>query len=331
MAVNKFGRMLGDLKALGRWTLAAGAAATVAVQSHIPTAYDHLEQFQVLADEHGDRAAGTEGYEAAAQYVERELQRAGYETTREYFTVETWDEEYESFSIIAETNGGDEDNVIMLGAHLDGVPGTAAINDNASGAAALLETAQHLAQDATPTNTVRFAWWGAEEIRGYPGSTDYVEELEDDDELDTITAYLNFDMVASPNPIVGVYDPRTAASEDDSGLEAPEGSAAVMEIFTDYFANQDQPWIPTSWNFASDQVAFARAGVPVGGLFTGGNETKSETEAARFGGRADAPRDPNYHQPGDNLDNVDPQTLELMTQAITHAATTLSQDTSKLP
>lgn len=83
MAVNKFGRMLGDLKTLGRLTLAAGTAAAAAVQSHIPTAYDHLEQFQILADEHGDRAAGTEGYEAAAQYAERELQRAGYGTTRE--------------------------------------------------------------------------------------------------------------------------------------------------------------------------------------------------------------------------------------------------------
>jgi Zn-dependent M28 family amino/carboxypeptidase len=332
MALNGLWRTLGDLKALGRLTLAAGAAAALAWQSHVPTAYEHLEQFQAIAEEHGDRAAGTAGYEAAAEYVERELARAGYETTREYFTVETWDEEYESFSILAETEAGDADNVVMLGAHLDSVPGTAGINDNASGTAALLETAQRLAQQDTVVNKVRFAWWGAEEIRGYPGSTHYVEELEEDGELESIAAYLNFDMIASPNPIIGVYDARhpSAESEDYSGLAVPAGSEQVMEVFTDYFTAQDQPWVPTSWNFESDQVAFAQAGVPVGGLFTGSNENKSDSEATRFGGRAGAPRDPNYHRPGDDLDNVDPQTLTLMTEAITHAATALAQDTNAL-
>ncbi|HRO93999.1 M20/M25/M40 family metallo-hydrolase [Citricoccus sp.] len=332
MTLNGPWKALGDLKALGRLTLAAGAAAAVAWQSHIPTAYEHLEQFQVLADEHGDRAAGSPGYEAAAQYVERELARAGYETTRQYFTVETWDQEYESFSIIAETTGGDEDNVIMLGAHLDGVPGSPAINDNASGTAALLETAQRLAQQDSVTNKVRFAWWGAEEIRGYPGSTHYVEELTEDGELGSIAAYLNVDMVASPNHVVGVYDAREPDEEWEygSGPPVPDGSEQVMEVFTDYFSAQGQPWVPTSWNFASDQVAFVEAGVPVGGLFTGSKETKTEAEATDFGGRAEAPRDPNYHQPGDDLDNIDREALALMTEAITHAATTLAQDTGAL-
>lgn len=336
MTLNGRWRALGELTTLGRMALAAGTAAVATLQSHVPAAYDHLEQFQAIADEHGDRAAGTEGYEASAEYVERELQRAGYETSREYFTVETRDEEFESFSVIAEVEGGDEDTVVMLGAHLDGVPGTAAINDNASGAAALLETAQRLAQDGTPENTVRFAWWGAEEIRGYPGSTDYVEDLEDDGDLDSLAAYLNFDMLASPNYVVGVYDPRTAARETDdeddeySGLPVPEGSQAVMEVFTEYFAAAGQAWVPTSWNIESDQVAFAEAGVPVGGLFSGSGEDKSEAEAELFGGLAGAPRDPNYHRPGDDLDNVDRQVLELMTEAMTHAATTLSQDAGAL-
>lgn len=34
------------------------------------TAYGHVEALQEFADEYGDRAAGTPGYEAAAQYVE---------------------------------------------------------------------------------------------------------------------------------------------------------------------------------------------------------------------------------------------------------------------
>jgi hypothetical protein len=297
----------------------------VAPQAQVTSAYGHLEEFQALADEHGDRAAGTSGHEAAAEYVEGQLASAGYETTRQYFTVETWDEEeIETFTILAETKGGNDDNVIMLGAHLDGVPGSPAINDNASGAAALLEVARRLAQQGAGENTVRFAWWGAEEYRGFPGSSHYVEELDEDDELETIAAYLNFDMVASPNAVVALYDAR----DDHSRLNVPEGSMDLMEVFTDYFDSRDQPWITTSWNYESDQVAFAEADIPVAGLFSGSNERKSSREARLFGGEGGAPRDPNYHQPGDDLDNVDPDTLDLMTDAIAHAATRLAQDSS---
>ncbi|HEY4613940.1 MAG TPA: M28 family peptidase [Citricoccus sp.] len=291
------------------------------------TAYDHLERFQALAEEHGDRAAGTPGYEAAAQYVEAQLAAAGYETTRHYFTVQTRHGQFETFSVLAETAGGDEDNVIMLGAHLDGVPGSPAINDNASGAAALLETARRLSDEPEPlAHTVRLAWWGAEEYRGYPGSSHYVEELEDEDETETIAAYLNFDMVASPNHVIALYD----AHDTDTRLDVPDGSTGVMAVLTDYFDARGEPWVTTGWDYESDQVAFAEADIPVGGLFTGSDERKSSREARLFGGEAGQPRDPNYHRPGDDLGNVDPATLELTTDAMFHAAATLGQDITSL-
>jgi hypothetical protein len=301
----------------------------VGPQAPVTTAYGHLETFQELADEYGDRAAGTPGYEAAARYVEEQLALAGYETTRQYFTIETWDEdededEIETFSILAETEGGDEENVIMLGAHLDGVPGSPAINDNASGTAALLETARRLSKQGTPTNKVRFAWWGAEEIRGYPGSSHYVEELEEDEEVETIAAYLNFDMVASPNHVIALYDAR----DTDARLDVPDGSEEVMDVLAGYFESRDEPWVTTEWDYQSDQVAFARAGVPVGGLFTGADERKSSRDVRVFGGEAGQPRDPNYHQTGDDLGNVDRDTLNLTTDAIAHAATRLADNTS---
>lgn len=298
-------------------------------QAQVTTAYAHLERFQALAEEHGDRAAGTSGYEAAARYVEEQLANAGYETTRQYFTFEAQgEEEIETFSVIAETSGGDEENVIMLGAHLDGVPGSPAINDNASGAAALLEAARRLGQQDQIANTVRFAWWGAEEY--FPetyGSEHYVEELEDSDELETIAAYLNFDMVTSPNYVIALYDAR----DTDARTEVPDGSEQIMRVFTDYFDSRDQPWVTTGWDYASDQVAFARAGIPVGGLFTGADERKTTRQASLFGGDAGQPRDPNYHHPGDDLTNVDPEALNLITDAITHAATRLAQNTAPLP
>ena len=61
----------------------------------------------------------------------------------------------QTFNVIAETKGGSADNVVMLGSHLDSVADGPGINDNASGSAAILETAVQLAKDgankATPT------------------------------------------------------------------------------------------------------------------------------------------------------------------------------------
>lgn len=51
----------------------------------------------------------------------------------------------------------------------------------------------------------------------------------------------------------------------------------------------------------------------------------SRRDAERFDGTAGRPRDLNYHQPRDDLDNVDPEALTRMTDAITHAATTLAE------
>ena len=70
---------------------------------------------------------------------------------------------------------GNDDNVVMAGAHLDSVQEGPGINDNGSGSAALLETAIQM-EKVKPTNKVRFAWWGAEES-GLLGSEHYVANL----------------------------------------------------------------------------------------------------------------------------------------------------------
>ena len=100
------------------------------------------------------------------------------------------------FNVIAELQGKNEDNVVMAGAHLDSVIEGPGINDNGSGSAALLETALMMA-NVKPENTLRFAWWAAEEI-GLLGSADYVAGLSQA-ERDRIALYMNYDMVGSPN------------------------------------------------------------------------------------------------------------------------------------
>ena len=78
-------------------------------------------------------------------------------------------------NVIAELPGKNDSNVVMAGAHLDSVAAGPGINDNGSGSAALLELAQNLSK-LKPQNTIRLAWWGAEEA-GLLGSQAYVDEL----------------------------------------------------------------------------------------------------------------------------------------------------------
>ena len=101
--------------------------------------------------------------------------------------------------MIAEKAGTNTDNVVMAGAHLDSVDAGPGINDNGSGSAALLETALQMAK-VKPVNTVRFAWWAAEEA-GLLGSAAYVDGLSQA-EKDKIALYMNYDMVGSPNGIL---------------------------------------------------------------------------------------------------------------------------------
>ncbi len=82
-------------------------------------------------------------------------------------------------NVIAELPGVNDDNVVMAGAHLDSVQAGPGINDNGSGSASLLEVAQNMAKNK-PQNTVRLAWWGAEEA-GLIGSTEYVNGLSQPD------------------------------------------------------------------------------------------------------------------------------------------------------
>ena len=84
-------------------------------------------------------------------------------------------EEQTQVNVLAELPGRRSDNTIMVGAHLDSVQAGPGLQDNGSGSAAILEVALQMAR-VKPLNTVRFAWWGAEEV-GLIGSTEYVAGL----------------------------------------------------------------------------------------------------------------------------------------------------------
>lgn len=240
-------------------------------------------------------------------------------------------EERETFNVLAETRTGRADNVVMLGAHLDSALEGPGINDNGTGSAAILEAAIALAEERTLNNRVRFAWWGAEES-GLLGSEHYVYDLveNDPDALANIATYLNFDMVGSPNYIIGVYDANESTYDAPEGVTIPAGSAETEKVLTDYFDSVGQPWVDTVYSGRSDYQPFIENGVPASGLFTGADGVKTPEEVELFGGTAGITYDPNYHTAADDIDNVDPEAFAIMTKAILSAATTLAQDTSMI-
>ena len=127
---------------------------------------------------------------------------------------------------------------------------------------------------------MRFAFWGAEES-GLLGSEHYVDSLSDD-ELATIYANLNFDMVGSPNYVRFVYD----GDGSDTDPAGPPGSAQIEAIFNDYFASQGLASEPTAFDGRSDYGPFIAVGIPAGGLFSGAEGVKTPEQAAVYGGTA---------------------------------------------
>ena len=199
---------------------------------------------------------------------------------------------------------GRRSGVVLLGAHLDSVANGPGINDNGSGTTLALEIARQARRLAIrPRHGLRFAFWGAEEL-GLAGSEAYVRSLSSR-ELDQLLAVLNFDMVGSPNFGRFVYD----------GDNAPSGSPRIEQLFRAYFAAHRQPVEEIALEGSSDHAPFARAGVAVGGLFTGADAVKPAALAHRFGGTAGRAFDACYHQPCDTLANVNITVLGQMADA----------------
>jgi Zn-dependent M28 family amino/carboxypeptidase len=233
----------------------------------------------------------------------------------------------ETYNVFAETPEGDPDNVVMAGAHLDSVAAGPGINDNGSGAGAILEIAEQM-EKVKPKNKVRFALWGAEES-GLVGSTRYIASLSAD-AIQKIALYLNFDMIGSPNYVRFVYDGDNSAFPPGPGAAVgPPGSGAIEGLFHDYFASQDLASAETPFSGRSDYGPFIAAGVdiPSGGLFTGAEGIKTPEQAAIFGGTAGAPYDPCYHQACDTIDNVSKLGLDEMVDAVAHAVITYADST----
>lgn len=227
-----------------------------------------------------------------------------------------------SHNVIGELAGKTGGNVVMAGAHLDSVRAGSGINDNGTGSAALLEIAQQMTK-SRPHNTVRFAWWGAEEL-GLLGSTQWVAQRTQA-ELDEIALYLNFDMIGSPNYFFGVYDANESSYA--APVEVPAGSEHIESTFESFYTLKGEPYDDTEFSGRSDYQAFINNGIPSGGLFTGAEVRKNAAQQEIWGGTAGASFDPCYHRACDDLANLDLHALDVNSDAVAFAVFTYAAST----
>ncbi|KAF2432218.1 Zn-dependent exopeptidase [Tothia fuscella] len=228
-----------------------------------------------------------------------------------------------TYNVLAQSKGGDPNSVLVLGAHTDSVEAGPGINDDGSGTVGILEVAKQLAKYRV-RNGVRFGFWSGEE-EGLLGSTYYVDHLPAS-EKKKIKLYLNFDMIASPNHIYGIFD----GDGGDFNITGPTGSADIESLYESYFEGIDQNYTSIAFNGRSDYDPFIKVGIPAGGIETGAEGNKTADEQEQFGGKAGVAYDINYHGPGDNVTNLNLEAFLVNTKAIAHGVATYARSFSSV-
>lgn len=268
------------------------------------------------------------GYEVAQGLYE--LSQAGAVTVR--IEIQTTDESRTAKNIIAETPYGNADQVIMLGARLDSSPNSPGINDNATGAAALLEIAAQISEIGFDhLNAIRFAWWMGRD--GLAGAIHYTENLSEA-EAAKIGMYLSADPIGSPNYVIGVYDTDVSETGNDpvsitgDPNDFPVYSDEIEAAFVAYFQAHGVIPVPMPVSGDTDYYPFIFIDVPFGGLFTGTDGIKTTAQAAVFGGNAGEPYDICNGLDCDDMSNVDSDAFLQNTKALANVLTRFANRTT---
>ena len=198
-----------------------------------------------------------------------------------------------------------------------------------------------------PTNTVRFAWWGAEES-GLLGSEHYVDQLtERRGRRHRALPELRHGRLAQLH--VRRLRRRQLRRHRGPGLHPARARPRSRTSSSSSTPSRGEPFQDSEFSGRSDYGPFIAVGIPAGGLFTGAEVPKTAAEAALYGGVAGAAYDPCYHQFCDNLTgagqnaalydaaarrtttlvgNINVHALDVNSDAIATAVLTFAYDTS---
>jgi Zn-dependent M28 family amino/carboxypeptidase len=198
----------------------------------------------------------------------------GYTVRTDTFTS-TYPGNPQGTSLIVTIPGTDASRMLLIGAHYDTVEGVAGCEDNATGVAALLETARRLA-GTTPVMEVQLVFFDSEEY-GHSGSEHYAARV-----ADRTALMINLDCVGYGSYLYA-YGPEgsSGAAREYAISRAPElgVSLTTHEGNATWSAGTTGPW--------SDHAAFERRGVPF--LYLEAANFAVETNAAWWGYTAEDP------------------------------------------
>ena len=222
------------------------------------------------------------------------------------------------------TAGGDPDQVVMLGAHLDSWFDQPGINGDATGIAALLEIARAAAA-CDPSRKLRFVLWGVSYQQDVWGSILYLASLSDEDRA-RIHAYLDLEMLGASNYAVIVHD----GDGSEFGVPGPPRSAELERFFV---ADMLLRGIPTieDLNRRNDTWAFVINDIPTGALTTAKPGLKTAEEVATFGGTLDLEYGPCFLTDCDTVAGTNLVITETLAKSFAHAAQFFGIDGLTLP
>jgi Iap family predicted aminopeptidase len=202
-------------------------------------------------------------------------------------------------NVIAEIRGRDRpDEWIVVGAHLDSWDFGSGAQDNATGAAMVLEAARAIAalDQAAPVDP--FALWGGEE-QGQVGSTAYGRAHAV--EQDRVVAYLNTD--AGTGRVIGWTAPGRA---DVVRATKPLIQGVLDELGAGTFDES------LRYGFQSDGAPFILAGIPT--LDLNADDTKYEEI---------------HHKAADTIDRVDARNLAVGAAAVAATAHAIAESAGR--
>lgn len=297
------------------------------------TADEVMSYVKALSVDIGARPAGSDAEYEAGDYVAEAFESWGYDVTFQDVEAQADEEDedspiIDSQNVIATRQG--DDQVIVIGAHLDSVTDGTGAGDNASGVAAILAAAHALA-DVPVQHTLVFIAFGAEEV-GLYGSFEYVDSLGGD--IDNVIAMINVDSVGVGTDLNVYAGAEITWGEDEEAAPIIDGGptwvrdaalALAKQLELPFNTSPDDTWGGFTGDW-SDHYPFVLAGVPT-----------VYFEAWQWWG-ADDPwwgqetdEGDVMHTPGDIYENVVPEKVEMASELIAATAYALASGMATPP
>lgn len=231
-----------------------------------------MRHVRKLAADIGVRVRTTRGERRGARYIAKRFEAMGYNVKIQKFSVDGGT----SRNVVASWPESRRYGVIV-GAHMDSVPSSPGANDNASGAAVMLEVAR-LVAGKEPARSVRFVAFGSEEYGSdgthHVGSRVFVNRLGKEGRR-RLGGMISVDMVADGKPLLvgnsGIAHDVVAKTLYRKVRNA--GIGVRYHVLCD----------------CSDHGPFEHAGIPAAFAYSG--------------------REPNYHDASDTVPNMNPDHL----------------------